>query len=276
MPLETAVPRHSTGPAVGQELMRFDDVGLEYRTRNAAVRALDGVDLSIREGEFAVLVGPSGCGKSSLLYLAAGLSNPTEGEIRLDGRAIDGPGPDRGMVFQSYTLFPWLSVRDNIAFGLKQRGMRAAEREPIVDRYLAQIGLGRFEHRYPSQLSGGMKQRVAIARAMANEPEILLMDEPFGALDSQTRTTMQGLLIDIWEKNRTTVLFVTHDIDEAILLADRIFVMSAHPGRIREVIEVGLPRPRSLRMTVEPGFIALKQRLFELLYDGDPMAHVDD
>jgi len=259
----------SFAPAAGT--LGFHRIGLTYGSGKSAFRALDNVEFTIRKGEFAVIVGPSGCGKSSLLYLAAGLNEPSEGMITLDGQAVEGPDHERGMVFQGYTLFPWMNGRQNIAFGPRERGVPAGERDRLVDHFIDEIGLRRFETAYPSQLSGGMKQRVAIARAMANAPEVLLMDEPFGALDSQTRTRMQAMLLELWERNRTTVVFVTHDIDEAILLADRIFVMAAHPGRIREVMEVGLPRPRSLHMTVEAEFMALKQTLFELLYqDHDP------
>lgn len=209
------------------------DVSLVYRGNGRDVQALDRVSFEVRPDEFTVIVGPSGCGKSSLLYLAAGLLEATGGEIRVNGRRVEGPGADRGMVFQSYTLFPWLTVRENVEYGPKRRGLAAAERHRIADQYLAEIGLAAFADHYPKQLSGGMMQRVAIARALANDPDILLMDEPFGALDSQTRHTMQKLLLRIWEHAHKTVAFVTHDIDEAILLGDRILVMTARPGRIK-------------------------------------------
>lgn len=212
--------------------------------------------------QFAVLVGPSGCGKSSLLYLTAGLNEPTSGEIFVGGKQVDGPGADRGMVFQGYTLFPWLTVRQNIEFGLKRRGMPAGERKDIVEYYLNEVGLHRFADNYSKQLSGGMMQRVAIARALANDPQILLMDEPFGALDSQTRLQMQQLLLRVWEHSKKTVLFVTHDIDEAILLGDRIFVMGARPGRIKEVLDVPIGRPRNLDMVMDPEFIRMKRDIF--------------
>lgn len=241
------------------------DVSLVYRGNGRDVQALDRVSFEVRPDEFTVIVGPSGCGKSSLLYLAAGLLEATGGEIRVNGRRVEGPGADRGMVFQSYTLFPWLTVRENVEYGPKRRGLAAAERHRIADQYLAEIGLAAFADHYPKQLSGGMMQRVAIARALANDPDILLMDEPFGALDSQTRHTMQKLLLRIWEHAHKTVAFVTHDIDEAILLGDRILVMTARPGRIKADIAVDIPRPRHAEIELEQDFIALKRRIIDEL-----------
>ena len=255
-----AAARASGGLAVAEVMLR-------YGSGAKAVLALDRVSLTIRPNEFCAIVGPSGCGKSSLLYLVAGLLEVSSGEITVSGRPIDGPGPDRGMVFQSYTLFPWLTVRQNVEYGLRRRGMAAAERARIVEGYLQEVGLERFAGHYPKQLSGGMMQRVAIARALANDPEILLMDEPFGALDSQTRHSMQKLLLRVWEHHHKTVAFVTHDIDEAVLLADRVLVMSARPGRIKAEIAVDLPRPRSAELMLEPPFIALKRRIIGLLHD---------
>jgi len=214
-----------------------------------------------------VLVGPSGCGKSSLLYLTAGLAEPTSGEIYVGGQQVEGPGADRGMVFQSYTLFPWLTVRQNVEFGLKRRGMPAAQRKDIVDYYVNEVGLSGFADNYAKQLSGGMMQRVAIARALANDPQILLMDEPFGALDSQTRLQMQQLLLRVWGNSKKTVLFVTHDIDEAILLGDRVYVMGARPGRIKQILDVPIERPRNLDMVMERSFIEMKREIFGLLHD---------
>ncbi|PWR19507.1 ABC transporter ATP-binding protein [Zavarzinia aquatilis] len=250
---------------MSQAKLSLDQVRLEYRTAEKTVLAIDGVSFDVPENQFAVIVGPSGCGKSSLLYLIAGLSERTGGDIRLDGREVDGPGPDRGMVFQSYTLFPWLTVRQNVEFGLVRRKVPAAERERIVDGYLNATGLAQFHDSYPKELSGGMMQRVAIIRALANDPEILLMDEPFGALDAQTRITMQQLLLKVWEASRKTVLFVTHDIDEAVLLADRVYVMSARPGRLKAVIDIPLARPRHPDAALEPEFLALKRRIQGLL-----------
>jgi NitT/TauT family transport system ATP-binding protein len=244
------------------------DVELRFERRGRPpVLALDRISLDVADKEFAVIIGPSGCGKSSLLYLVAGLNRPSGGIMLLDGKPIDEPGRDRGMVFQSYTLFPWLTVRDNIAFGLKIQGKSAADQQAVVDRYLAEVGLESFADAYPKQLSGGMMQRVALARAMANDPQILLMDEPFGALDSQTRVMMQQLLLHVWEHEHKTVLFVTHDIDEALLLGDRLYVMTARPGRIKERLHVTLPRPRPVEMTMSPEFLALKQRVLVLLQE---------
>ena len=265
--------RHETASAPVAEAseglpprLRIEDVRLEYATRQGkTVVAIDNISIDVPDNQFAVIVGPSGCGKSSLLYLVAGLNEPTGGRIMLGNEEVDGPGPDRGMVFQSYTLFPWLTVRENVEFGLKRRGMPAAERDPIVNRYLNETGLAAFHDAYPKQLSGGMMQRVAIARALANDPKILLMDEPFGALDSQTRNSMQKLLLRVWEQHKKTVLFVTHDIDEAILLGDRIYVMTARPGRLKEEVIVDIPRPRTLDMVMDPAFIAVKRHILELL-----------
>src|SRR5690606_5985564 len=213
--------------------------------------------------DFVTILGPSGCGKSTLLRIIAGLDRPTTGAVSLEGTDIRGPGADRGMVFQSYTLFPWLTIRENVAFGLRERGVPAKEMWEIVDSYIEKVGLRGFENHWPKQLSGGMQQRTAIARALANDPEILLLDEPFGALDNQTRSLMQELLLGIWERERKTVLFVTHDIEEAIFLASRVIVMSARPGRIKADLAVDLPRPRDYKMKTSPEFSALKARLTE-------------
>jgi len=226
-------------------------------------RALQPVDITVGDNDFVTILGPSGCGKSTLLRLVAGLDTPTSGQIVLDGRPVTSPGPDRGMVFQSYTLFPWLTVADNIAFGLREKGVAAAERKRIVDEWLVRVGLTAFAQHYPKQLSGGMQQRTAIARALANAPAILLLDEPFGALDNQTRALMQELLLGIWERERKTVLFVTHDIEEAIFLATRVLVMTARPGRIKADVPIALPSPRHYTLKTSPDFSALKARLTE-------------
>lgn len=244
-------------------------IGLTFSSGKQSVTALENISLQVPENEFAVIVGPSGCGKSSLLYLTAGLVEPTSGEIRVNDKRIDGPGADRGMVFQAYTLFPWLNVRDNVEYGLKRRRMPAVQRREIVDYYLREVGLEHFADAWPRQLSGGMMQRVAIARALANDPSILLMDEPFGALDSQTRLSMQQLLLDVWGHNSKTVLFVTHDIDEAILLADRIYVMSGRPGIIDRTIDVKLSRPRSSGVVMEDRFIEIKREILGILHRDD-------
>jgi NitT/TauT family transport system ATP-binding protein len=248
--------------------LQVDKVSLSYRKPDGGTfTALQEVSFEVPDQQFAVLVGPSGCGKSSLLYLTAGLAEPTSGEIYVGGQQVEGPGADRGMVFQSYTLFPWLTVRQNVEFGLKRRGMPAARRKEIVDYYVNEVGLGGFADNYAKQLSGGMMQRVAIARALANDPQILLMDEPFGALDSQTRLQMQQLLLRVWGNSKKTVLFVTHDIDEAILLGDRVYVMGAKPGRIKQILDVPIERPRSLDMVMERSFIDMKRQIFGLLHD---------
>ena len=233
------------------------------RHGNAPTRALEPVDLDIGDNDFITILGPSGCGKSTLLRIVAGLDRATGGRVLLDGTAVTGPGADRGMVFQSYTLFPWLTVRENIAFGLRERGISETERGRIADSFIERVGLKGFENHWPKQLSGGMQQRTAIARALANDPKILLLDEPFGALDNQTRALMQEMLLGIWERDRKTVMFVTHDIEEAIFLGSRVVVMSARPGRIKSEIKIDLPHPRSYKIKTTPEFVALKERLVE-------------
>jgi len=225
--------------------------------------ALQATDLDVEENDFITILGPSGCGKSTLLRIVAGLDRPTAGEVALDGRRIDGPGADRGMVFQSYTLFPWLTVLDNVCFGLAERGLPRAQQLDIAHGFLAKVGLKGFDKHYPKQLSGGMQQRTAIARALANDPRMLLMDEPFGALDHQTRELMQELLLGIWEQERKTVLFVTHDIDEAVFMGSRVVVMSARPGRIKLDRKVDIPHPRHYSVKTTPAFAALKAELTE-------------
>jgi ABC-type nitrate/sulfonate/bicarbonate transport system ATPase subunit len=226
-------------------------------------RALEPTNLSVADNDFVTILGPSGCGKSTLLRMVAGLDTPTTGRILLDGKAITGPGADRGMVFQSYTLFPWLTVSENISFGLRERGVSTRERNDIARQWLEKVGLTSFANHFPKQLSGGMQQRTAIARALANDPKILLLDEPFGALDNQTRALMQELLLGIWERERKTVIFVTHDIEEAIFLASRVVVMSARPGRIKADIPVDLPHPRHYTIKTSAAFSDLKARLTE-------------
>ncbi|TIS57763.1 ABC transporter ATP-binding protein [Mesorhizobium sp.] len=227
------------------------------------VQALMPVELAVAANDFITILGPSGCGKSTLLRIVAGLEAPSQGRVLLDGKAVSRPGLDRGMVFQSYTLFPWLTVAENIAFGLRERGMAERERDEIVASYVDLVGLKGFENHWPKQLSGGMQQRTAIARALANDPEILLLDEPFGALDNQTRGLMQELLLGIWERRQKTVLFVTHDIEEAIFMASRVVVMTARPGRIKSDVAVDLPHPRHYTLKTSPEFSALKAQLTE-------------
>jgi ABC-type nitrate/sulfonate/bicarbonate transport system ATPase subunit len=229
----------------------------------APTRALEPVDLAIADNDFLTILGPSGCGKSTLLRVVAGLDRPSTGKVLLDGQAVTRPGPDRGMVFQSYTLFPWLTVRENICFGLRERGLPGAKQREISEGWIEKVGLRGFENHFPKMLSGGMQQRTALARALANEPKIMLLDEPFGALDNQTRALMQEMLLAIWEAEKKTVLFVTHDIEEAIFMANRVVVMSARPGRIKAELAVELPHPRHYTMKTTPEFAALKARLTE-------------
>jgi len=231
--------------------------------KGQATQALLPVDFHVNDNDFVTILGPSGCGKSTMLRIVAGLDYPTSGRVLLDGRPVEGPGADRGMVFQSYTLFPWLTIEQNIRFGLRERGMPEAQQKERAAYFIAKVGLRGFEQHYPKQLSGGMQQRTAIARALANDPKILLMDEPFGALDNQTRVLMQELLLGIWEAERKTVLFVTHDIDEAIFMANRVAVFSARPGRIKTEIAVDLPHPRHYTIKTSPEFMELKARLTE-------------
>ena len=225
--------------------------------------ALQATDLDVAENDFVTILGPSGCGKSTLLRIVAGLDHQTAGDVMLEGRRIEGPGADRGMVFQSYTLFPWLNVLENVCFGLRERGMPRAEQVDLAQGFLQKVGLTGFERHYPKQLSGGMQQRVAIARALANGPRMLLMDEPFGALDHQTRELMQELLLGIWEAEKKTVLFVTHDIDEAVFMGSRVVVMSARPGRVKLDCAVTLAHPRHYSVKTSPEFVALKAELTE-------------
>ena len=224
-------------------------------------RAIEPTSLLVADNDFLCLLGPSGCGKSTLLRMIAGLDQPTTGRVLLDGTPVTGPGADRGMVFQSYTLFPWLTVEENIGFGLREGARPAAERQRIVAHYVERVGLRGFERHYPRMLSGGMQQRTALARALANDPKVLLLDEPFGALDHQTRALMQELLLGIWEADRKTVLFVTHDIDEAIFMANRVAVMTARPGRIKSDIAIELPHPRHYTVKTTPAFSDYKARL---------------
>jgi NitT/TauT family transport system ATP-binding protein len=225
-------------------LLEIKNVCKLFQVNGQVMEALRDINLSIRDHEFVCFIGPSGCGKTTLLRIIAGLEDPSSGSVYLDGDLIKGPGPERGMVFQEYSLFPWRTVIDNIAFGLELKGVHKKERLDRSKQYLNMVGLERFSERYPHELSGGMKQRVAIARALVNDPKALLMDEPFGALDAQTRNIMQSELLRIWAEERNTVVFVTHSVDEAIYLADRIVIMSARPGRIKDVIAIDIARPR--------------------------------
>ncbi|WP_321949566.1 ABC transporter ATP-binding protein [Paraburkholderia sp. J10-1] len=234
--------------------------------------ALADVSFTTHRREFVCVIGPSGCGKSTLIRILAGLEAQTSGEVRVNGKTVSGPGADRGMVFQGYTLFPWLTVKKNVMFGLRMNGQGKAQAEREALQWLDLVGLEPFANAYPHQLSGGMKQRVAIARALANRPGILLMDEPFGALDAQTRAKMQAHLLDIWRNVDITIFFITHDLDEAIYLADRILVLKAHPGQVQELIEVPVPRPRGYAQFNTPEFLATRARLDALIH---PPAQVE-
>ncbi|HEY5347774.1 MAG TPA: ABC transporter ATP-binding protein [Rhizomicrobium sp.] len=244
---------------------------LEKRFRHAGrvMTALSDINFTTYRREFLCVVGPSGCGKSTLARIIAGLEEKSGGQVLLDGHDVTRPGRDRGMVFQGYTLFPWLTVKKNVMFGPRIAGMGALQAEREAMQWLDLVGLTKFTEAYPHQLSGGMKQRVAIVRALANQPRILLMDEPFGALDAQTRTKMQAHLLEIWRKINITIIFITHDLDEAIFLADRILVLSAHPGRVAEMIEVPVAHPRRFDQCTEPEFMATRARLEELIYQGE-------
>ncbi|BET65159.1 ABC transporter ATP-binding protein [Opitutales bacterium ASA1] len=254
-------------------VLRVDRLGKTFQGEAGPVDALRAVSFDVHRREFVCVIGPSGCGKSTLIRMLAGLDEPTSGRVLLDGREVHGPGPDRGMVFQGYTLFPWLTVKRNVMFGLEMRGMDRTRAEREALQWIDLVGLSRFTDAYPIQLSGGMKQRTAIARALANNPRILLMDEPFGALDAQTRCHMQTHLLEIWRNVDVTILFITHDLDEAILLADRILVLKAHPGEVQELIEVPVPRPRSAAQLLLPEFLATKARLEQLIHPPlDPSA----
>jgi NitT/TauT family transport system ATP-binding protein len=243
--------------SVNPGLVEIDGVSIVFGKGHQTHKAVEETSIRVEPGEFVCILGPSGCGKSTLLNTVAGYVKPNRGEVRVDGDLVTKPGPDRGMVFQQYSLFPWKTVKENVAFGPKIAGRDA---EPIANTFLDMVGLSRFANRYPAELSGGMQQRVGIARALANYPRVLLMDEPFGALDAQTRVMMQENLLKIWSDFGTTVLFVTHDIDEAIFLADRVLIMSASPGRIIADLLVELPRPRLPELSAEPAFVELKRK----------------
>lgn len=241
------------------------NIDMVFGKGDSSVQALQDVSLTVQPGEFVSLVGPSGCGKSSLLGVLAGFTKPTHGRAALNGVTIKKPGSERGVVFQQYSLLPWLSVRKNVEFGLKMKHVPRAEREQRARKLLELAGLAAFENHYPDQLSGGMKQRIGIVRALATNPEVLLMDEPFGALDTQTRSVMQEILTDMWQQFRTSVFFITHDIEESVFLSDRIYVMTARPGRIKAEIKVPLPRPRTAEMTRSPEFTELVHQLKGLI-----------
>ncbi len=252
-------------------VLEIDHLGRQFPADGGMVTALKDICFKVHRREFVCVIGPSGCGKSTLIRMVAGLDQPTSGRMLLDGKEVSGPCPDRGMVFQGYTLFPWLTVTENVMFGLRMEGKGKNDARAEALQWINLVGLARFKDAYPVQLSGGMKQRTAIARALANNPRILLMDEPFGALDAQTRLQMQTHLLEIWRNVDVTILFITHDLDEAVLLADRILVLKANPGEVQEVIEVPVPRPRSPAQLLSPEFQATRRRLDELIHP--PVAH---
>ena len=274
--LDSILPDYrAQAPAVAERFRRLkerpivlevDRLGRQFATNDGAVTALRDISLKIHRRELVCVIGPSGCGKSTLIRIIAGLDEQTSGRMLVDGKETSGPCPERGMVFQGYTLFPWLTVRRNVMFGLEMGGMDKSQAESEALQWIDLVGLGRFKDSYPAQLSGGMKQRVAIARALAPNPRVLLMDEPFGALDAQTRSQMQAHLLEIWRNIEVTILFITHDLDEAIFLADRIVVLKAHPGEVQEIIEVPVPRPRRPDQVNSPEFLATRRRLDELIH----------
>ncbi len=246
-------------------ILEVKELSKTFESPQGTVTALKEISFKTHRREFVCVIGPSGCGKSTLARILAGLESHTGGEVLLDGKPVNGPGPDRGMVFQGYTLFPWLTVKQNVMFGLKMSRRGGLEDQEAL-QWIDLVGLTKFADSYPHQLSGGMKQRVAIARALATQPRILLMDEPFGALDAQTRARMQSYLLDIWKNIDITIVFITHDLDEAIYLADRILVLKAHPGEVQELIEVPVPHPRNPEQYLSPEFLATKARLEELIH----------
>ncbi len=245
--------------------IKIENVSMRFGQGVGEIDAIHNVSLHINPSEFVTLIGPSGCGKSTLLSMVAGFQMPTEGTVKMDDKEIEGPGADRGVVFQQYSLFPWLTVRKNVEFGLKMKGINSNEREKAARILIGLAGLSAFENHYPDMMSGGMKQRVGIVRALATSPQVLLMDEPFGALDAQTRVVMQQILTNMWQRFQISVLFITHDIDEAIFLSDRVYVMTARPGCIKAEIPINLPRPRSEETMVTPEFLRLKLQLRKLI-----------
>ena len=248
-------------------VLEVRDLGKTFSRDGKSVEAIERFDLDVNNGEFVSIVGPSGCGKSTFLHIVGGFETASRGAVRLDGRAVDKPGPDRGMMFQEFSLYPWRSVFGNVVWPLEVQGKPKAEREAIAERYLRIIGLLGFRDHYPAELSGGVKQRVALARVLAFDPQVMLMDEPFGALDAQTRELMQEELQAIWQDNRKTVLFITHDIEEAICLGDRAIVFTARPGRLKEEVKIDLPRPRSIEVKKTAAYLAYRNRVWDLLRD---------
>ncbi|MEU8789189.1 ABC transporter ATP-binding protein [Streptomyces sp. NPDC048643] len=258
------------GVLTGTTKISFREAGKNFRLKSGEFTALDRVSLDVADREFVTVVGPSGCGKSTLLNMAAGLTEPSVGQVLVDGAQVRGPGPERGVIFQQYALFPWLTVRGNVEFGLKLTSLSAAERRRKADHAIELVGLTDFADALPKTLSGGMKQRCAIARAYAVDPEVLLMDEPFGALDALTRVQLQDQLLHTWTRERRTVLFVTHDVDEAVHLAGRVVVMAARPGRIHRIVDVDLPYPRTEELRLSPEFARLRNEVWHAVYHQTP------
>ncbi len=246
--------------------VKIDNVKKCYQGRTGEVTALNGVNLDIKDNEFVTVVGPSGCGKSTLLNIIAGLLEPTSGQVLCNGKEVKGTSAERGVVFQQYALFPWLTVFKNVKFPLQMKGLPKEEADRIAMKYIKMVDLEKFKDSYPKELSGGMKQRVAIARAYAANPEVLLMDEPFGALDAQTRTQLQQDLLETWEREQKTCFFITHDVDEAIILGQRVVIMSARPGRIKEIIDIDIPYPRDQATKLTPHYVELKNKIWALVY----------
>lgn len=257
-------------------VLETQSLGRQFTAGPTTTVALEHVSVRVRQRELVSVIGPSGCGKSTLIRILAGLDRPSEGIVKLDGEPVEGPGRERGMVFQGYTLFPWLNVLDNVMFGPKMKRLARKRRRAQALHWLERVGLTAFRDHFPAQLSGGMKQRVAIARSLANEPRVLLMDEPFGALDAQTRASMQDHLLAVWREADVTILFITHDLDEAVFLSDRIVVLGARPGRVLEVIDVPIPRPRSRAQFLTGHFLATKRRLETLIHHARGGVDVDE
>ena len=261
--METNLTNYIEGAPVK---VHVENVVKKFNGRGGEMVALNGVTLDIHDNEFICVVGPSGCGKSTLLNIIAGLLESTSGQVYCDGELVTGTGTERGVVFQQYALFPWLTVKKNVRFALEMRGIKGQEADDLAMKYLEKVDLVKFADHYPKELSGGMKQRVAIARAYAADPQVLLMDEPFGALDAQTRTQLQSELLETWEKDRKTCFFITHDVDEAIILAQKVIVMSARPGRIKEIVDIDIPYPRDQETKMSPRFLELKNQIWSLVY----------
>lgn len=257
--------KKQTGKSYDYEI-EISGVTQEFEKKDGKFLALDTVNLNVEQNEFICVVGPSGCGKTTLLNIIAGLCKPTTGTVKVRGELVTGPGKGKGVVFQQYALYPWLTVEKNVEFGMRMKGVPKAERAEIVKKYIDLVGLSKFAKAYPKELSGGMKQRVAIARAYATAPEVLLMDEPFGALDAQTRAQLQENLLKTWEQERKTCFFITHDVEEAVLLATKIIIMSAGPGHITEIVPVTLPYPRTQQTKLTSEFNELKNQIWNKVY----------